>query len=931
MNSLKIPDLLEGGWRHALILTYGLDALFFENALLSMLGNSCRNRIILADGRRYLDACQGYADNNLVRNMNQLYVAEGIFTHHAAHAKLILLTHPERGRILVGSGNLDLSGYASGGEQFTHYEWSPDEPSALPAFQTAWELIRYLIRTEVISDTARAQLDYLENECRWINNPIPTRWQPVRHNLKESFLSQFTAAIAGRPVEELSVMVPFYDEQAFALQQLLKRLQPSKTRIIIQSGRTSVDPDALQTILDSVPGEKELLAVSNPSGDSPYFHTKLYLAKLADTAVCLQGSPNLSRRAMLWTAEDGQGNIELANLLTSSRGGFDGVFEDLILTPVAFGEPDLGLGYIGGQEAELATAAHYRLLCGEWEEDHLTLRFDGDLPAMTGVLLNIEDRLYPLEVINLTASYVIFKLPETAVAELSHTAASRLQWGDGDEAQQSNPIFVCNRASLSAVLPIPSSTAKPEKFGGLELEDEELELLIGDLESHMVLDGRSIWQLGSRAAPSESTTVDEDAPSLYYEDIDYDKLRAHPKMRQYLELGSFSTQNRSRLQIILQSITDHFQGLVDSALVGKPGTAVRLPVDLEISEAETEEEAEEEEQEQKIRRYSVEKRLRNLFKNFIHRYLRGIQSNDFQEMAGYEIMGHNYIIFSHLLWRLAQKDFFADDQTFIIESMVKTWRYFWGTEHNKGYFASLTPVQQAEIVKWLQDYHGDAYVVASLNWAETMTHQEKVLRRELRDAWHHFLLTGPFVIDTAVIENTWILVSESIPYQPPRPIRIFKSLNLLANFKSDDEFKHLVEARYGKGQASFQPVTVYSEGAGRSIRVKCLILRSSNALENALSAETLLRDWMSNEQLTYYRIVSPNLQQVERLAFYDIQDGRGMFFDNETAEETEIHDIAVQSPVWLTEISRLNLLADQVDADMSFEVETVRRTIVATD
>lgn len=34
-------------------------------------------------------------------------------------------------------------------------------------------------------------------------------------------------------------------------------------------------------------------------------------------------------------------------------------------------------------------------------------------------------------------------------------------------------------------------------------------------------------------------------------------------------------------------------------------------------------------------------------------------------------------------------------------------------------------------------------------------------------------------MDTAVIKNTWYLVYELNPYEPPRPERIFKSLNLL--------------------------------------------------------------------------------------------------------------------------------------------------------
>lgn len=929
MTVMELPKLLEGGWQHALILTYGLDALFFENAIISMLGTSCRNRIILADGRRYLDACQGFADNNLVRYLNQRYVAEGIYTRHAAHAKLILLTHPERGRLLVGSGNLNLLGYASGGEQFTQYDWSPQEQAVLPAFQTAWELIRYLADADLISETARSQLLHLENECAWINAPMPSEWQPVRHNLYESFLAQFVAAIAGELVEELVIMTPFYDQQAYALQQMLVQLEPQKVTLIVQANRTSVDPASLKAVLATVPSEIQIMSVTDPSDkNSPYYHTKLYLAKLADRAVCLQGSPNLSRRAMLWTAQDGRGNIELANLLTGLRDDFDIPFDEVLLTPATLDETDLGLSYFSEPTTETESGRPYRLLGGDWEGERLTLRFDGELPSLENAYLNIDEQLYPLAITAFTPPNIEIQLPETAIVQLQNAAPLRLQWGEDEQSEQSNPVFVCNLASLKAELATSFTETKPEKFGGLELEDAELELLIGDLESHMVLDRRSLWQLASRQPAQGTNNSEEDAPSLSYADIDYDLLRTHPKMRQYLELGQGSNRSRSRLQIILSSITDHFQGLVDAALTGNPKATVVLQVDVvDTSEAESEAEAEAEEKEKRLQ--SVERRLRNVFKHFIRRYLCGIQSSDFQEMAGYEVMGHNYIIFSHLLWRLLQKEFFQDEQEFILEAMIQTWHFFWGSENATGYFDVLELPHQTEIRQWLHDYHGEAYILASLYRGEHITHQEKELRRELRDVWYHLLLTAPFTITNSVIEDTWILVAELNRYEPPRPSRIFKSLERLAAFKADDEFKRLIESKYGKGQFNIEPsVTVYSKGTGRSIQTKCLILLAPTALKSAAEAKTLLRDWMQSEQLTYYRVVTPNLHEVERLAFYDVQAGEGLYYDQATDEETKFQNLTVQRPAWKVELIRLLQIADQVDNELSFDVQPVQETVV---
>ncbi|MEI7768418.1 MAG: hypothetical protein WCI67_00440 [Chloroflexales bacterium] len=141
MSELPLPEQFTGPWEHLLILTYGMDLPFFEQTLLRELSARCRNRIILSDGQHFLDACALYQQNALARYFNQRYVAEGIFAPRAAHAKLILLTNPTAGRLLIGSGNLSMHGYASGGELFTSYAYSAADPERREAFSGVRDLL----------------------------------------------------------------------------------------------------------------------------------------------------------------------------------------------------------------------------------------------------------------------------------------------------------------------------------------------------------------------------------------------------------------------------------------------------------------------------------------------------------------------------------------------------------------------------------------------------------------------------------------------------------------------------------------------------------------------------------------------------------------------------------------------------------------------
>ncbi|MBN1247669.1 MAG: hypothetical protein JXC32_08430, partial [Anaerolineae bacterium] len=97
MNELRLPEAFGGPWHNLLILTYGTDLAFFEHTLLRQLRTSCRNRIILGDGRTFLESCNHYAKADFVRHLNQRYVAEGIWGTPTAHGKLILFTSPEAG------------------------------------------------------------------------------------------------------------------------------------------------------------------------------------------------------------------------------------------------------------------------------------------------------------------------------------------------------------------------------------------------------------------------------------------------------------------------------------------------------------------------------------------------------------------------------------------------------------------------------------------------------------------------------------------------------------------------------------------------------------------------------------------------------------------------------------------------------------------
>lgn len=156
-----------------------------------------------------------------------------------------------------------------------------------------------------------------------------------------------------------------------------------------------------------------------------------------------------------------------------------------------------------------------------------------------------------------------------------------------------------------------------------------------------MIDQGSIWQLAGRSAPA-STFNDEADQHIAYGTIDYNRLRNHPRIQQYLQNTPGSKGYiRSRLRIILNVITSYFQKLGERATISTYMSAVSDA--LEEGEEVMEESLPAIEERQQ-RHWSAQQHIRRLFTHFIQRYLHGISNPKF------------YCEFSEIKTPLSQKD-----------------------------------------------------------------------------------------------------------------------------------------------------------------------------------------------------------------------------------------------------------------------------------
>ncbi len=919
ITPLELPTLFEGNWENLVILTYGADIPFFEKVLMRSIPKRCKNTVILADGQRFLQVNEDLAKNDLAAYLNRRYILDGLFIPNAAHVKFILMTNQEKGRLLVGSGNLGMQGYASGGEMFSHYEYGNEYDETLSAFIAVQGYLEKLIEKGHLRPAAIKHIRHLFENTPWLYNKSgKDSGSPVRHNLEQSFIDQLAEVLGDEPAEELWIMAPFYDPGLRALQALLDNFSPKLVKLLVQQKATSLDPQLLQKVIDGYIDGKIQVHPFHLLGDpTTYIHAKLYLIKTPTRDIYLQGSPNLSQVAMLRAGDSA--NMEMANLFVGEKDEFESLFSALDIQPEVLDLDTLELAY---QEPEAILAVDqetFYIQGGEWKQDDLVLFFRGKVPTGSDVALLVGEKRIDLQGL---ASYwegegrFRFRLGRDFFKSLfNYSIPVRLAWKvSEDEDKVSNAVFLTDRQRLDELLSAENIQDSLEGVGDLELDDEELEALLSGLDKTLVIDEESIWSMAKKAAPVYADE-DEEGLRLAYADVDFSSLRQHPKLRAYFQRSGQSATaqyTQTALQALLSSITGHFRQLSDLSL-GKAESVNLAELLNPENMAETEEEQEELERElEHVQRRGFNRR-RNIFKNFIRRYLRGIRSAKFQELADFDVFAKNYAIFTHLLWVLFSKEWMEDEQKFLIETFLEIWRFYWGEPEKQGYFQRLSKEEQVEVFVFLRENQADARLLASLYQGAryTFQHDEIELRLALRDFWKHHLTLDASKISDEVLLAVWTYIGNGATYQYcPTPEQIFQELVSLATFETQNNFLRSLEEKIGlpKNSSRFERSNISRESTGQIVNLLCLIVGGQEALKNQQQAEEILQAWRKYRKMDYYWVAS---RDRKRVFLYDVDTGKGLYLDKDTqksAQEIASISDAEQEP-WECQLEMLEDVA----------------------
>jgi hypothetical protein len=310
-----LKRLEDGRFEHAVFLTYSLDLLYFETAVVRhLVRRGCGNVIVFADGRHVAEELTKVADPRWVGGrstwgVGRTYSLTPVFHTSAFHPKVALIIGEEV-ELVVGSGNLEAGGLRSNLEIFHEIQCDRDGQDAETRhlLSGVWEYVTQRVAKRVPS-FVEEQLSRVQAGVGWLGTPEEHRGDVTTRLIVgpgTDAVEALREAVGRDKVRSLIVVGPFFDADLGALRRLIARLGPQVTQLIIQPDTVSLPGKHLRGMRNV-----EVYRLDEPV--SRYLHAKIVVAECATRSVLLAGSHNISELAM-------KGAQFEAGLLRVSRG-----------------------------------------------------------------------------------------------------------------------------------------------------------------------------------------------------------------------------------------------------------------------------------------------------------------------------------------------------------------------------------------------------------------------------------------------------------------------------------------------------------------------------------------------------------------------------------------------------------------------------------
>lgn len=307
-------DFKEGGFHSSILSTFSVDPAFYDASLqLRLRGLGCQNNLLLADASMLQQSLEAIPD--AFANAGRKYLVVPVTTTSCFHPKLALRYGKAKARLIVGSANVTSAGWAGNLELVATLSWQArdedqDNEIHRTLFVRAHQWVSALIGP-VDDDKAAYKLELLRSQSPWIDDDGLEGHTPfylsdgsqidllLSEPANANGLADRMLALVDEPVERLTIISPYWDDQLSALKRLSAAVGDADLRIFLS--QNARNPSRSSTFPVAAIGKLPLKFHPIGSGgesDDRFLHAKMFLFHGSDHDFLFIGSANCTVAAL---------------------------------------------------------------------------------------------------------------------------------------------------------------------------------------------------------------------------------------------------------------------------------------------------------------------------------------------------------------------------------------------------------------------------------------------------------------------------------------------------------------------------------------------------------------------------------------------------------------------------------------------------------
>jgi len=308
-------DFKQGGYHSSILSTFSIDPAFYDSSLqLRLRGMGCQNNLLIADASMLNQSLETIPDAFL--HAGRKYLVAPIATTACFHPKLALRYGKAKARLIIGSANVTAAGWAGNLEMVSALTWQArdtgdDNEISRTLIVRAHNWLSALLEANDDSKLAY-KLELIHSQSPWINDEMLEGDNPFRlsDGSEIDLLLSDPSSTAGlgdrmlslidEPIERLTIISPYWDEQLSALKRLSREVGDPDFRIFLSlnnrnASRSSTFP--VTAIGDQLSPKFHPIGSASNVTDR-FLHAKMFLFHGQDHDFLFLGSANCTVAAL---------------------------------------------------------------------------------------------------------------------------------------------------------------------------------------------------------------------------------------------------------------------------------------------------------------------------------------------------------------------------------------------------------------------------------------------------------------------------------------------------------------------------------------------------------------------------------------------------------------------------------------------------------